>query len=868
MSVRPEPRPPATVLEENLEWIRSMARTLARDAETADELAQEACVVALEQAPREARGFRPWLATVMRNLLRQRGRSEGRRIAREEFAGGARDPDPGDLVQRVIVFRELAAQVLELDEPYRAAILMRFFEGLPPRAIARKLGSSPATIQNRITRGLALLRERLDRAHGGRASWLGALLPALGSPSPLATLTLGGMIVNAKLLIALVLVAATGTIVALTQLSERGETPVDARTLTAESPAATPLAPLVEEPRGTGVGPGGSRESALPAAANPAQTDPAASALHSVRGRVLDAGGAPLSGIAVRTGEQGEPAGKSGNGGWFEFTSPSENLQVLCADPAWTSVRSANWRQGSQLEPLLIVARATNASGSVSDEHGNPLAEARVRYVLPAGFEARFDRPLEASLDRGWATSSDAAGHFALPGLPAIEGARLVAVLEGFAQAECSAPLLPDAGIAFVLARPKQPLTGGLRGRVVDERGSAVPGARVFLGLASTSTDEQGRFALDFARAVSSERLVALKAGWRMGVLERPREPRANESGWPESVEVALPGPVLAIRGEVLDKQGKPVPGLRVSLAHPTLVGRIGQMPVHAEFLAAGAPVPPQALESENSLPEQDGNHFNDWLMPVGPATAFYNYVTTDADGRFELGGLDDKKYGLTLQDSKTCSHFVPDEEFRAGGAPVRIEWQAPALLARVAGVILNDNEEPVAGARLMLVREAFGTRTRVFGGEVLVSLRDRTQKSKSGAEGQFEFTDVPAEGMKIGVAGEGIVPDEFAIARSGDKQALKLVVFQRCPFEVVQVSNEPAYDAISLRDGKDAGLDVLRIDEQHTNAYTEAPLVDGRSGVLSASSAARSIVLLRGGQPVKTIAIRLRPGEVNRFEI
>ncbi len=30
----------------------------------------------------------------------------------------------------------------------------------------------------------------------------------------------------------------------------------------------------------------------------------------------------------------------------------------------------------------------------------------------------------------------------------------------------------------------------------------------------------------------------------------------------------------------------------------------------------------------------------------------------------------------------------------------------------------------------------------------------------------------------------------------------------------------------------------------------------------------ARALVLLRGGQPVKTIPIRLHPGEVNRFEI
>ena len=870
MTHEAELRPPGEILQANLDWIRALARALARDPHAADELAQDACVAALEAPAGEIASFKPWLASVMRNLWRQKGRTDERRRAREADAGGD-DGAREDLVLQVVVFRELAQHVVELHEPYRSALLMRFFEDLPPRTIAARLGTTPATIQNRIQRGLALLRERLDRSRGGRASWLAALVPLLDRPSPWIPLSIGGIAVNTKLLVGAAALVAVGALVALGAIDTGDEAP--AASLRAET-ALEADAPAPDADGSALLGPGAVAPERAPAAVSAlsaaSASGPVASASpFAVRGRVLDVEGSPLEGLAVGVegGDGGSIVARSGPGGWFELASEEESGRFSSADPAWTTVRSAVWRAGSKLEPMLLVARALDVDGIVQDPRGSPLASARVRFALPPGFEARFDRPLEASIGLSWGAVSDPDGRFSLRGIPAIEGATLTAVLEGYAAAEVPEPAFADAGVVIVLAAPEKPLAGGLKGRVVDDGGRPVPRARVFLGLASVTTDERGEFELGFARAVTADRIVAIAPGWRPARLDRPREPRGEETGWPDRVELALPGPVLSIRGRVVDREGEPVAGLRVSVADPSPVGSIGSMPVHAEFLGAGGPIPPQALESESRMPAEDGDDFNDWTMLVGPANAFFHYVTTDARGEFELSGLDDRRYELALQDPKTCARTTAKGQ-RAGDGMARIVWEPPPLLPLVAGRVVGDDGQPIAGARIGLSRQAFGVRSRVFGGRVDVTLHDRRERATSGEDGSFAFHDVPPEGLVLHVNGEGIIPDGFPVGSGGTPEAMTLRVHQRCSFEVVVVSGEVEADAIALRDAEGNRIDVLKIDSESVNAYTSTALTEGRSGVVSASSAAATLDLRLGEETVKSLSIRLKPGEVTRIEI
>ena len=70
-----EPRiVPIEELLAHAEWLRRLARSLAADDGTADGLVQETWLAAVQRPPRTGGRSRAWLATVLRNFARQRGR--------------------------------------------------------------------------------------------------------------------------------------------------------------------------------------------------------------------------------------------------------------------------------------------------------------------------------------------------------------------------------------------------------------------------------------------------------------------------------------------------------------------------------------------------------------------------------------------------------------------------------------------------------------------------------------------------------------------------------------------------------------------------------------------------------------------------
>src|SRR6478672_11060739 len=104
-------------------WVRRLAQALLHDDSAADDVTQEAWLVAASKRPDEQRALRPWLATVVRNLVRTRRRGEARRDEREaahEHVGGKTVATPAELVERVELHRVVADEVLALAEPYRS----------------------------------------------------------------------------------------------------------------------------------------------------------------------------------------------------------------------------------------------------------------------------------------------------------------------------------------------------------------------------------------------------------------------------------------------------------------------------------------------------------------------------------------------------------------------------------------------------------------------------------------------------------------------------------------------------------------------------------------------------------------------------
>jgi RNA polymerase sigma-70 factor (ECF subfamily) len=162
------------------DWLRGLATYLVRNRDDAEDLVQETFATALRSPPDTSREPRPWLAQVVRNLVRMGARAGARRRTRERASELAeeRHVDPADAaLERLELQREIAALVVALDEPYRAAVLLRFFEGREPAEIAAGIGVPAGTIRWRISEGVRRLRERLDERHGGGQVWRAALVP-------------------------------------------------------------------------------------------------------------------------------------------------------------------------------------------------------------------------------------------------------------------------------------------------------------------------------------------------------------------------------------------------------------------------------------------------------------------------------------------------------------------------------------------------------------------------------------------------------------------------------------------------------------------------------------------------------------------
>ncbi len=196
-------------------WLQRLARSLVRDAHHAEDAVQETLVTALER-PGEARSsLRGWLGTILRNRVRQEERA---RVRREDRERRARHTSPAPATGQVSERLELQALLLEavrsLEEPYRSAVVRRFFDGLAPRAIAKREGVPVKTVNTRLDRGLAKLRARLDGKFGGdRSAWLQGLLPFAGSAGPSAWPALvEGVAMSTKVKIASLLVVVAGAV--------------------------------------------------------------------------------------------------------------------------------------------------------------------------------------------------------------------------------------------------------------------------------------------------------------------------------------------------------------------------------------------------------------------------------------------------------------------------------------------------------------------------------------------------------------------------------------------------------------------------------------------------------------------------------
>ena len=129
-----------------------LAYLLTGNRSVAEELVQDA-FVSVHRSWSRATNPPAYLRVAVVNACRSWGR---RQVVERE-----RQPRPPDHAE--LVGDEMWDVLQTLPERQRAAVVLRFYEDLPDRAIADLLGCREATVRTTIHRALLALRERIDQ---------------------------------------------------------------------------------------------------------------------------------------------------------------------------------------------------------------------------------------------------------------------------------------------------------------------------------------------------------------------------------------------------------------------------------------------------------------------------------------------------------------------------------------------------------------------------------------------------------------------------------------------------------------------------------------------------------------------------------
>lgn len=190
----------------------SLALGVCGDVHRSEDIAQEAFVAAWRQLAelREPEKFKSWVCGIVRNLANSSLRKDERTpTARaDQECGLEAQADTTTPLQNLIDSEERAVlmrQLQELPATYREPMVLFYRQNESVASVAEALGISEDAVKQRLSRGRALLAERVERSLGAmlRTSAPGgvftlAVMGAVASiPAPVAAATAGGSLAKA-----------------------------------------------------------------------------------------------------------------------------------------------------------------------------------------------------------------------------------------------------------------------------------------------------------------------------------------------------------------------------------------------------------------------------------------------------------------------------------------------------------------------------------------------------------------------------------------------------------------------------------------------------------------------------------------------
>jgi RNA polymerase sigma-70 factor (ECF subfamily) len=785
--------PSLDALLAHADWVRALARQLVRDPGAADDVEQQVWLEAMQRPPAHGANPRGWLAAVARNAARQLKRGDARRSSRERSAARAEAlPSTAQLVEEASLSRELADLVLQLEEPYRTTLLLRYFRGLSIDDIAKAQSLPRETVRTRQRRGLELLRERLDKTRGGRANWIAAFAP-LAYPDSARLAASSGVAMGAWITGVLVALLVGGLWFAQTHESDElaqavAPTPVNATEVRAEAVAATASSASSRA---------AIESTSTTVALQDASPSTSSTARNTVAGRLIDPKGNPLADMVVLA--RPKYGARIENGEVVIPTAPhiADGTPVHeLRGPVTGEIYSKESRLEITPEDQALYAHVPRALEARLAEHGNAPGLREALLGLPAprneartGANGAFEleitfSPSDIDLsDERWVIVKDfgsrEAGTWTLVAAPTVRVAGVVVDEEGMpvtpAQVQHSSS--DDALRELDLERASD--DASFASRVVQ-------------------VDELGRFALERLPRFARDTLRASAEGYESTLLSVPQtdtldlrlvlKRRAPESDKP------------ALRGIVLHADGSPAAGagvylgqdqtqsgddgrfeLRLSCCHdgkplvallpgaqPAQIADFGKSNTPAQeniVLRLGAPT----LAIRGRVVDAKGKPIARANVQVFDGTAYSNVgcyvedacdgrstpgVLTGADGEFTLGGLQERSYRLLAWWDE--SRVVISDPIPAGSTDVVLSFDASRNHTKLRGRLVSRSGEPLGQVRVSAQVDSFRsqnwTRLHSFGAVT------------TDADGKFTLLNVPREFAKLGVSGMGLNTQSFEL--------------------------------------------------------------------------------------------------------
>ncbi len=734
-----------------------VATSLERDLGEAEDLLQATFLTAIERAERYDANRRlvPWLLGILVNHAHEARRRRAREMDPERLERRAAS-DPREEAEAVELSEALEAALARLSARDRRVLEPYLREGRPAVEIARAQGIAPGTVRMQIHRSLDRLRKALP---AGIA--IGAAVTSLGGRGLAA--------VRAEVL-------RQGT-VASTGLAVGGAGAVSATsilgglTVTKKLVLAATVVALVA----------GVSWMALPVF----RAEPGASAPEIAEARSSEI--------------------------------PRSEVEEVAPPPPPEGLRSTANGQEGRTGPVLDPWQRALAGvrGRLVESDGAPVADVEVTLLeLRASLlstdlaSVLRDGPQDPNLFAGTATT-DGEGLFQLRGARARGAMHALGIDLGGQRGGLwllGGTLQPgeSTDLGDVVLAP----TGSIRGRVVDSEGQGLAGVRVRAGALHPAVP---MLDLGSVRADSS---VMVVQGRDRIVLEPP--------AWFARYEKKLPIPTTRTggRGELrLDHvpAGTPIvlidaPGFATRVVPELRLGPGNEHDLGALPLERGASV-------QGRVVDKGGQAVSGAEVVIGEQTPLGLTVlqpagSTDAEGRFSLGGFDPSAEVVATARRR------PEHAWTivtAARTPEGIEIVVPAEGALVVRVRTIEGE-PISGAELFVYPAEDLPNTAVLGQLTFHRLDATTDPSKPG---QYHLEGIPRGDYTVIATAAGYASNLVEVHIRGPEKEVELVLPPGRDVEVVvldDASGDPvsrAEIAASLREARGAALATGVSDER-----------------------------------------------------